>query len=495
VLSSYAKSHPEKVRECVGVKEFVLILSEFMVQYAKLESSITIDTESPQGESKTRSIKCQASDLELVSDYVYGIIFELLASETSSCDLSPLLNYVSYHADCISTSHISNNKAHIMEVRKGGTILLFLLQIRPRITGLYESFAQCCGSIQSGIAWLLSCMINTPDDEIRSLGLRCVASYLDATSKGPDSPLALTTASHLSDTEAVKSGEASSSVSRARSRVALIAKGIASIGPSARSIILAPSKITARVALKYIWNLLRSTRLQLGDNTRSALLFWIMDDNGILSSSLSSLNYVRSHLVISQGEGLHGPALSYTWSHRILQETGNVVGRSLHNTTAIETVLRLIRYLKSDDQDQWLKDLLGLSSAGRRSVSLIASISDWQPCLFHLISETLEELHISQDCNHQGTMDFLDNNDDSDNKNATVSSAGSAANRDQPGPMKRLDRCLELYSALLGHIVREGGEQVRAIGEMIHLMIKALSHSILRLWQPLRLQRRCNAYV
>ena len=146
-----------------------------------------------------------------------------------------------------------------------------MLQAKPSPAGLYESFAQCCGSVQGGVAWILSVLVNSKDDTRRALGLRCVWSYVNATSKGDDSPLNIAS-SVLSQDSDVTGATDSSTVARASIRVASLAKGLASMNTGARAISLSPSKLSPTVVYKLVWHFLRGKRAELGPRTRFALL-------------------------------------------------------------------------------------------------------------------------------------------------------------------------------------------------------------------------------
>ena len=129
-------------------------------------------------------------------------------------------------------------------------LLLFWLRVRPVIPGLYESFAHTCGGVQGGVSWILIAMINSFDDSIRSLGVRCVAAYLDVTSRGADAPLSLGSLLQPAPSDhGNTAADMSFTVRRAATiRFNRLAQGLASMGP--RAVVLAPSKLTARVVFK-----------------------------------------------------------------------------------------------------------------------------------------------------------------------------------------------------------------------------------------------------
>lgn len=188
--------------------------------------------------------------------------------------------------------------------------------------------------------------------------------------------------------------------------------------------------------------MLKSHRFRLGKLTHDALLSWITDDEGVASSSLASIDYLQTGFYVNLRS--KQPILSFNvfWVESALAETGNFVGKSLRNPLAIGTVLRLLRFLENDLKEQWLLDLLALTKSNRKCVSMLASLPEWQPCLFSLISETLELVSARRQIGLE-TSTCLD-------KSAV----------EEVDVLKRLDLCMHLYSTLLGHLLRSGGDRV-----------------------------------
>jgi len=455
ILSSLTRANPEKVRDCVGIKDMVHALKENLEEYGNNDAPI----------------KGSLSNCQQVADVLLGMIFEVLLSGVTPQDLSPLLNFLTFHleSEWIDAVQGGDNLTAYRRERQRltanlSTSLLFLLQVRPPVPGLFESFAQCCGGVQSGAAWILSSMVNSHSDKVRSLGVRCVAAFLDVVSKSADSPLSVGVTLQNSDSAEIPTPDISSHSSVLR--LGIIAKGLVAMGPGVRSMVIPPSKLTARIVMKLVWHLLKSHRTRLGPHTYAALLCWISDDGGILSSPLSSANHLQKHLIAASNMAEPGYRFCIEWADGVLAETGNVVGRSFRTPLALGVVLRLLRYLNDDIQDQWLADLLTLAKASRKSTSMMASLPEWQPCLFHLISETLEVFsssslqdaeYIEEDGAPVGISSAIGRRDHVEKKVYSLSrdfleSVGT-----------RLDRCLELYSTLLGYLFREGGDKVRLV--------------------------------
>ena len=77
----------------------------------------------------------------------------------------------------------------------------------------------------------------------------------------------------------------------------------------------------------------------------------------------------------------------------MVQMSGSIIGRSLQNRLVNVAVLRLLRYLPSETTQQWIMDILLLVRSSRKTWHRSRlSLDDWQSSLFHLVSETVEEL-------------------------------------------------------------------------------------------------------
>lgn len=216
-----------------------------------------------------------------------------------------------------------------------------------------------------------------------------------------------------------------------------------------------------------LWHLLKSHRSRLGEMTHIALLSWITDDEGSSSSSLASLEDLKSHMLANLGTQRAVLYFSLEWAADALAETGRFVGKPLRNPLAIGTVLRLLRFLENDFKDKWLGDLLALMKSNRKCVTVLASLSEWQTCLFPLISETLELVS-----SHPTTAG---------DGNAIDLLASGAYPMTLEALHKRLDLCLHLYSSLLGHLLRSGGDRVsRNVGHDAGSVFHASSIILLR---------------
>ena len=473
-LSFLAKSKPEKVRDCVGAKEMIHFIRDLSLLMDETKSNENdghimnrflhgIDHENDEGGDMMDGCSpLTLRERRHVRRIVLGMIFEILISGTSSRDLGPLLRFISGNMTTqgVSPSETTREPSLRHQIQlELCTMLLLLLQLTPPVPGLMESFAQCCGSVQGGVGWILSVMVKPADEKMMALGIRCVFAYLRSSTKGDDHPISLHNAIHHTsqnheDANPVSTAEAASlkTVALASSTVASFAKGLASMGPGARaSMVLFPSKLTARVVWKLMWNFLKTHRFILGPNVRSALLYCMSDSHRAMAESMLSSSYMANKLVIHGGEEqaeMSGCWFSYDMASSMLQQSGSIVGRSLQNKIAIATVLRLLRHLPAQTTHQWLIDLLSLLKANRKSVALVSSVEDWQSSLFHLVSVTVEELSTKAASTETKGNESSDSDEVSERRSPDIG-----------GVSERLDLSLELYGTLLGHLLREGGEK------------------------------------
>lgn len=201
-------------------------------------------------------------------------------------------------------------------------------------------------------------------------------------------------------------------------------------------------------ALQLLWHFLKRHRFILGKFTRSALLSWITSDDGVASASLISADHCLIQMAASFEHRQFPLYFSSQLTDQCFGAFDNLVGKSVQNPLAVGTVLRLIRFLGNDHKDKWLSDLLALTQSSRKCMSILAALPEWQPCLFSLLSEALE-------------MTTSSRTEKTDLSNLIESEQATLSN-DQSAASQRLDKCLHLYSVLLGHLVRSGGDRVRA---------------------------------
>ena len=441
-LSFLTKTNPAKVRECIGAKDMIYLLREMMTTPSEKgdpqKNRFLGDSPTDDGDgSDTDFISIFAEPLaprekRHVRRIILGMIFQVFSGGVTPRDLGPLIRLISMNTEEESSSTKSelSSLRHLMQLELC-TILLFLLQLSPPVPGLFESLAQCCGSVQSVVGWLMAVMAKSADERMIGLSIRSVFAYILVVSKNEDQPLSQTAVTNNDDVDTSAAEVASTTVALASSTVASLAKGIASsMGPAGRTMVFSPSKFTPRVVYKLLWHLLKARRSVLGEDVRNALIYCMSDARESLAGTMLLTDHLLEKLVIhAENAETSGCWFSYDVAMSMLQKSGNIVGRSLQNTIVIATVLRLLAFLPSEITRQWLSDLLLLVKSSRKSMAMVSSMEDWQSCLFHLVSETIDELAVGE----------------------TQADSNIAA--------ERLDLCLEIYATLLGHLLREGGEK------------------------------------
>lgn len=436
-LASLTRGAPGKIRDCLSLKEVVEVIHGFF----KLE------------------LRGVAHDLERVEDTLLGIVFESLAAGTSPRDLAPFLNLLSVSLDAETWEPLlpqrvaacdEKTETPLRFIVKSSTILCMLFQIRPVIPGLFESFAHCCGSVQGGAAWIMSAMVNSVSDDIRSLGIRCIALYLDIVSDGADSALSLGHQFAPDTNDPSQTAVVSSSVRRGATRLSQFAKDLA-MGPSKGGVSASVSaRLTVRVVFKLLWHLLR-TQPHLGERTRASLLFWMTHKPDLNLSSVAGLDTLRKSFVVED----HGFRISLHFAESCFSESGKANGRLLQHPQAVGTVLRVLRYVDDTSKDIWIADLLHFATSSRSSVSLFASVVDWSVSLFHLLSDTLEA------CNSAHRAHMKQKDPGAEQPISIRSKTDVCVSNEEVLLLdRRLDRLLDLFAMILGHTMREGGDKV-----------------------------------
>jgi hypothetical protein len=170
---------------------------------------------------------------------------------------------------------------------------------------------------------------------------------------------------------------------------------------------------------------------------------------------MTSLDFLLRHLVVPFQSQQPGYQFSYEWAHNIISDSSLTRRKTLRNPMTISTILRLLRFLDNSLKDTWLSDIFMLIESSRKNVALIAALPDWQPSLFPLISETLESVSTAKVSDH-----LVEHNLQDQDISLNLFVADPVNNQKIDLLQQRLDRCLSLYSTLLGHSFREGGDQV-----------------------------------
>ncbi len=113
-------------------------------------------------------------------------------------------------------------------------------------------------------------------------------------------------------------------------------------------------------------------------------------------------------------------------------------------------MLRILRFLSNEQKERWLFGILALLLGSPKSVSIVLSCDDWQPVLFQLVAEVLEEIYGD---------DLKGNSHCSKTGNCCSGPTVNTKTLSKPSVRNRYDLSSKLYSTLLGHCIRNGDDQ------------------------------------
>jgi hypothetical protein len=318
-------------------------------------------------------------------DVILGILVRTMTRKSTSLQLVPIINYISFTLDVefemaskqkkSNTSDENKRKADSQREKfitssKLCTMILFLLEMRPVIPGLYESFELCFGSPDGTASWILCCMVNSFDEFIRAVGIRSLTAYIDGLFLA-SSRSSIIEAFHLADsTSAPVKASLLKSVAKIR---------VGNAGEYA-------TKMNIPVIHKLLWHLLKCHRDRLGGKTHAALIsMLVVHDATKTSESISKIPVIKDD-ALQRGYKFDYKSATENEQPSIDSE------QRLRSTFALNTILRLLRFLRPDAIERWLFDLLTLVRISQESLAAFLPSSEWQPCLFFLLSEIVEEI-------------------------------------------------------------------------------------------------------
>lgn len=198
---------------------------------------------------------------------------------------------------------------------------------------------------------------------------------------------------------------------------------------------------------KLLWHLLKSHRHRMGKSTQAGLTSMVFAREE--EAKQLSMDSLKENFLVTD-DFLGGVRIEVEWIRMALEENIGLDNASFRNPLGLSTILRLLRFLPGALQDDWLLNLYKVSSQKRESLETLSSSVDWQSCIFQFLSELVERI------SNIGTNLAAQTN----GKDPDVAQT-KLAQEEMHALEKRLDVTLELYAALLGHRLREGGDQVR----------------------------------
>ena len=394
-------------------------------------------------ESASIESTLSAAEQCFVVDTLFGIITIMLSKRCPTSDLYPLLTFITYNLDLEWEANSADMKSNDMDrsttrssqyqsIVKAVSILFFLLQ-KSNVPNLVHSLTDIFENGNGVASWILCCLINSFDDHIRGLGIKCFAAYLRACS---------TSAVNID----VSSNGALRSVPSSQKLQKTMKLGLEAISHQANNMLssVLSGRVNTKILYKLLWHLLKCHRERLGRDSYAPLMYLIIDDGSTASSSVP-----LSDIIVPNSEFLGGFRLCLD---ELDTQSSKVDSRqSIRNKFGVSTVLRLLRFLSNDQKERWLFDILAFLLASPQSVTVILSCDDWQPCLFQLVAEVLEEIYGD---------DSGESNEDENGEKGSQSdlSTMNTETLSKPSVRTRYDLSVKLYSTLLGHCIRQGDD-------------------------------------
>jgi hypothetical protein len=212
---------------------------------------------------------------------------------------------------------------------------------------------------------------------------------------------------------------------------------------------LVPSSITVTIIYKLLWHVLKCHRFSLGSQTHTALINLLIEstnDQFAPKATATSQHIFPVDSVVGIG---------YRFNHKWvgISETNERIETSqkIRNTAAASIILRLLQFLPNEEKERWLFDLLALIRISRSSVSEIVATKDWQHCLFHVVSDIVEEVS-----NYNTTKMELQRSIDHCSIVLGESTDHSLKSDKDNGVLARFDLSFKLYATLLAQCIRDG---------------------------------------
>ena len=428
-------------------------------------------------------------------DVIIGIVLAMLSSEVSKEQLAPLLHFVSYSLDAewdqataqggeqgqmnLSASNASNRNERNLTTTKICVAILYLLQKRP---GLGETLTSYFTSRDAVGSWMLCCLVNTFDDLTRSIGIRMLVEFLSAVSPSFATPSTQQHDVGANMTAENKSGEhggnvtlqaketTSTSISQTRGtieKMKAMSSGFINTAGQTNQDHTGPM-------LKLLWHLLKCHRDRLGEASHAAMVHMLVNspmaggttqDDAVIPDTIHSGCSNSSSYRFHMGWLTHNQPLTPHLGSDAL----------IRSDYAISTFFRLLRFLPTDQKVTWIFDIICLVRVAPSTMIALLGNNDWQPQMFHLLSESIEEISsyktrmkppayvygvdITDDVDEPA--DGTANGTDTSQVEGKTNSSESPPN-EKPLPqdmVRRFDLIVKLYSLLLGYSIRRGGDE------------------------------------
>lgn len=451
ILSEVAMMNGDKVRDCVGTGQLFDLVTEYSSSgdSNEVQQDIDEDEDLLLHEATTLSKYTLSSPEQgFVVDTLFGMITIMLSKRCPTSDLYPLLTFITYNLDLeweANSSDMKNNSmddgsaTHSNRYRstvKAVSILFFLLQ-KPNTPNLMDSLADIFDNGNGVASWMLCCLVNSFDDTIRGLGIKCLAAFLRIATKSTANSNV-----DVSNSDKLRSVPSSQKIQKT------MKLGLEAISHQANNMLsnVRSGKVNIKIIYKLLWHLLKCHRERLGRNSYAALIYLIINDGSLPSSTIPI-----SDIIVPNSETLGGFRLIL--DELDIQSSKVDPRQSIRNKSGVSTALRLIRFLPNEQKERWLFDILAFLLASSLSVSIILSCDDWQPVLFQLVAEVLEEIYGEDTKDEEGGGSEM-----GIQRSQSGQSMVNTESLSKPSVRTRYDLSLKLYATLLGHCVRQGDD-------------------------------------
>jgi hypothetical protein len=409
-------------------------------------------------------------------EILFAILFQVLAVGSTADEVSFVVDTLSHYLESeweIASKEVADGvensiRSGAREARyrfslRASALILLLLEMNPSPPDFLKNLVRVCGSAQAGAAWVLCTLVNSYCDRIRAIGVRCIVVYLDRTGSNPDLPLALEDIT-VSDIEKAKPLDGRSLQENTISLISNVGhgllnsnvgRGLASIGPTMRSKLQTPSKLTSRVAYQLLWHLLKSHRYRIRSWTEGSIVAMVFARRH--QSSMSELSSLKDNFLTADDLILDSMTLDWTWVESLVQDPSVPFDSTLRGYLGMNTALRLLRFLPAEFVNQWLSDLLRISERNTSVLETLSSTPDWQSCIFQLSSELAEKLATvtTKQSIPESTSDFPDD------ASSTIGVQRHEDNQSMENKLlcSRLNLTLDLHAILLADLFRRGEEK------------------------------------
>lgn len=295
--------------------------------------------------------------------------------------------------------------------------------------------------------------MNSHCDQIRSIGIRCVHAYMRATTHGPDLPLSFSPENiSLRGVHKKMINGPGTLQENTISLISNVGQGLLNASERKEKSVDGmneQSRLTPRVIYKLLWHLLKSHRYRMGVYTQAALISMVFKkENPFLSNEI-----LKKSLILTNSSLPLATKVDFDSIKSLMATCSIGENECISDALSLNTILRALRFLPCEYSSHWLSSLVDLCRKNQRSTSILAACADWQPCLFQLISEIIENMAPSISSKDSKGED--PHSQEEENSTQLVPWKGSN---------KSFELSLELYSILLGFIIRNNSEKVRAGG-------------------------------